>query len=123
MIDYDALPQTVAEATPGPWEHAGGGQIGNYESRMIVAIVGGDETGEQIGDSSLEADRELVALAPELAAELLRLRDGVAGLRDEMADLHHAGRVYRGKKTDAVVPAHAIARRLNHLLERDSNGD
>ena len=81
-IDYDRLRELLDEATPGPWEQATRGQIGNRELRMVVAVVGGDESGEQIGDSALEADRELVALAPSMARELLRLRDGVERYRD-----------------------------------------
>lgn len=89
-INYDKLWELLEEATPGPWEQAARGQIGNRELRMIVTLVGGDESGEQIGDSTLEADRELVALAPELARELLNLRERVeqvAGLlkRTEIA--------------------------------------
>lgn len=55
-----------------------------------------------------------------LARDLLRLRDGVEQLREEMADLHHAGRIYRSKETNAVVPAHAVARHLTNLLNGDT---
>ena len=86
-IDYDQLRELVDAATPGPWEQATRGQIGNRELRMIVAFVGGDESGEQIGDSNLEADRELIALAPDMARELLHLHDGVEVIRDRCATL------------------------------------
>lgn len=72
-VDYDRLRKLVDEHTPGPWEQAPRGQIGNRALRMIVAFVGGDESGEEIGDSTLEADRELIALAPDLVRELLHL--------------------------------------------------
>ena len=84
-FDYDRLRELADEHTPGPWEQATRGQIGNHELRMIVALVGGDESGEQIGDSNLEADRELIALAPDMARELLRLRRELTDLRDEYA--------------------------------------
>lgn len=114
-VDYDRLRELVDEHTPGPWEQAPRGQIGNRELRAIVALVGGDESGEEIGDCNLEADRELIALAPDMARELLALRDGVKQVADEL-----------GEKADYApnIPRQAAyteaEQRLNHLLEGDT---
>lgn len=85
-IDYDRLRELANEHTPGPWEQATRGQIGNRELRAIVALVGGDESGEQIGDCNLEADRELIALAPDMARELLALRGEIERTRARITD-------------------------------------
>lgn len=102
-IDYNRLRELRDEHTPGPWEQATRGQIGNRELRMIVALVGGDESGEQIGDCNLEADRELIALAPNMARELLRLRDGVRELVESKRDA--AGALHEHAST-GVLPQH-----------------
>lgn len=116
-FDYDRLRELVDEHTPGPWELVGEYADGEPRPDTSRMLRGAD--GEYLGIMH-HPDAELAALAPTLARELLRLRDGVEFLRDEMDDLHHAGRVYRGKKTNAVVPAHVIARRLTDLLEGDT---
>ena len=120
-IDYDRLRELADEHTPGPWEQATRGQIGNRELRMIVALVGGDESGEQIGDSNLEADRELIALAPDMARELLRLRDGVQDIR---GTCHLAYKF----TTQGDTPEHKavgenlkeVVNLLDHLLDGDT---
>lgn len=84
---------------------------------MIVALVGGDESGEQIGDCNLEADRELVALAPDMARELLRLRDEGSQL---LAKKRAA--VKRLYSTDQVTAAvlEGMCDELENLLEGDT---
>ena len=120
-IDYDRLRELADEHTPGPWEQAIRGQIGNRELRAIVALVGGDESGEQIGDCNLEADRELITLAPDMARELLRLRDGVQDIR---GTCHLAYKF----TTQVDTPEHKavganlkeVRNLLDHLLEGDT---
>lgn len=90
-IDYDRLRELLEQ-----WHH-------------------GDEVSDQ-----LEAQWDMELAAPDMARELLRLHDGVKSVRDGMADLHHAGRVYRTKKTNATIPALSIARHLTGLLNGDT---
>lgn len=119
-IDYDRLRDLAGEHTPGPWEQAPRGQIGNRELRTIVALVGGDESGEQIGDSNLEADRELIALAPDMARELLRLRDEIAATRDRVADeLERTPTELRAARITLYAEREHFHDFCNHLLEGD----
>ena len=117
-IDYDRLRELADEHTPGPWEQTTRGQIGNRELRAIVSLVGGDESGEQIGDCNLEADRELIALAPDMARELLRLRRELTDLRDRMNanadELNSRGYLY------AADYAHHHAHRLARIIQGDT---
>lgn len=117
-IDYDRLRELVGEHTPGPWEQATRGQIGNRELRAIVALVGGDESGEQIGDCNLEADRELIALAPDMARELLRLRRELTDLRDLM--FTHAGHLRKDGHGVAAYGAEGHAYRLARIIQGDT---
>lgn len=119
-FDYDRLRELADEHTPGPWEQATRGKIGNRELRTIVALVGGDESGEQIGDSTLEADRELIALAPELARELLRLRDEIQATRDRVADeLERTPTELRAARITLYAEREHFHDFCNHLLEGD----
>lgn len=84
---------------------------------MMREWLADTERGDFINRDS--AQNHLGAIAPDIARELLRLRDGVVELRDDLADLHHAGRTYRSVRTVATVPAHVIAHQLTDLLEGD----
>lgn len=117
-FDYDRLRELADEHTPGPWEQATRGKIGNRELRTIVALVGGDESGEQIGDSNLEADRELIALAPDMARELLRLHRELTDLRDLM--WKHSGYLKADGLRTAGDWAEGHADRLARILEGDT---
>lgn len=117
-IDYDRLLELTYEHTPGPWEQTTRGQIGNRELRMIVALVGGDESGEEIGDCNLEADRELIALAPDMARELLHLRRELTDLRDLM--FTHAGHLRKDGHRVAADHAENHAQRLGQIIKGDT---
>ena len=120
-FDYDRLRELANEHTPGPWEQATRGQIGNRELRAIVALVGGDESGEQIGDCNLEADRELIALAPDMARELLALRDGVQDIRGTCARTADICRSSEYPEEQAVAGnLESVAHQLAQLLDGDT---
>ena len=87
---------------------------------MIVALVGGDESGEQIGDCNLEADRELIALAPDMARELLRLHDGVEQLREMCLLERVAAFRETGTHVGAANAYNNCAEQLTGLLEGDT---
>lgn len=111
-IDYDRLRKLRDESAPAPWEALSTYDDGAPRPDTSRHMRAGDE---YLGIMHTP-DADLAALAPELAVELLDLRDKVAQLRDELADLHHAGRVYRGSTTNATVPAGVIAYHLTALL-------
>lgn len=120
-IDYDRLRELANEHTPGPWEQATRGQIGNRELRTIVALVGGDESGEQIGDCNLEADRELIALAPDMARELLALRNKIERTRDRIAgELERIGPELRATRVTLYTEREHLLNFCNHLLDGDT---
>lgn len=87
-IDYDRLRALADKASPGPWTV----DIDEGWGTVIVANESGHELswGDQVrfemeaGQSKV--DPHLVALAPELARELLRLRDEIKRTRDRVAD-------------------------------------
>lgn len=119
-IDYDRLRELADEHTPGPWEQAPRGQIGNRELRAIVALVGGDESGEQIGDCNLEADRELIALAPDMARELLALRDEIERTRDRVAgELERIGPELQAARITLYAEREHFLAFCDRLLEGD----
>lgn len=116
-FDYDRLREMVEKHSPAPWAAIDKYDDGKPRPDTSRLMRGAD--GEYLGIMH-HPDAELAALAPELARELIRLHDGVKSVRDGMADLHHAGRVYRTKKTNATIPAHSIARHLTGLLNGDA---
>lgn len=67
-IDYDWLRELVDAVTPGPW------LCEKAEDEYEVYIGTGDFG--IITEAANETDGRLIALAPDLAAELLRLHDG-----------------------------------------------
>lgn len=121
-IDYDQLRELLDDATPGPWEDSAGvaGVPEGWDEYWVMIRIGHNNFSlrslEPL-DKEDYANFNLTALAPDMARELLNLRDGVEELRDELADLHHAGRVYGGKKTKATVTARLIADFLTALLD------
>lgn len=73
-FDYDRLRELVDEHTPGPWELVG--EYADGEPRPDTSRMLRGAGGEYLGIMH-HPDAELAALAPTLARELLRLRDGV----------------------------------------------
>ena len=76
-IDYDRLRELSEYASPGPWrtdEHPymDGQSVYNADGTRIAQHLSGNNA-------------ELVALAPDMARELLRLRDGLDDLLSVMA--------------------------------------
>lgn len=68
-MDSDTIRQMLAEATPGPW------QIGELLPSMVFNwSVPPDHRDAVIADGATEANARLIAAAPDLAAEVLRLR-------------------------------------------------
>ena len=113
-IDYDLLREILKRATPGPW---------TVEDDGYDIIVADDEGhrlgwGEQVrfkfeaGDQT--HDPALVALAPDLARELLRLRRELTDLRDTM---HAHAELLRG---ESRLVAADYAHRATRIIQGDT---
>lgn len=77
----------LEKATPGPWEYTPGEAvdercIGNPGSMTMCIGVEANGEGSSCGDDDLN----LAAAAPELAQEVIRLREHIEGLITAMED-------------------------------------
>lgn len=118
-IDYDRLRELRDTATPGPWvRHPDQPRaLCNLETKFLVHH-------EMVKNRGMEpiaedvANTELIALAPDMAAELLRLRRELTDLRDLM--FTHAG--YLRKDGHGVAADHAEnhAYRLARIMQGDT---
>lgn len=109
-IDYDLLREILKRATPGPW---------TVEDDGYDIIVADDEGhrlgwGEQVrfkfeaGDQT--HDPALVSLAPDLAAEVIRLREGLVRLQ---RDMRHQPHQYLATE---------VANAIRIILQGETNG-
>lgn len=85
-IDYDRLRELANKHTPGPWtvdinEDWGETIVANEAGH---AMSWGDQVRFEMEAGDKNADPHLVALAPDMARELLRLRRELTDLRDLM---------------------------------------
>ena len=85
------IQRLLAEATPGPWEYITGDSpdgrcIGNPGS--MTMCIGVEANGE--GSSCGDADLTLAALAPELAKEVMRMRQALIDWANDEAQAHNA---------------------------------
>lgn len=119
-IDYNRLRELRDGATPGPWT------VGIDEDWNEVTIanergryrIGGDQVRFEMEAGNFEFDPHLVALAPDLARELLRLRDGVEFVRDELQEGAEMLKEDGQRGYAAYVRSHAHT--LTDLLEGDT---
>lgn len=96
-MQTDEIEKLLAEATPGPWEwvdaHSGGyhhlirwvaGEtFPNGDQRYEMVHSDGSACGEYGADIDVDgADARLIAMAPDLAAEVVRLRNALEKIRD-----------------------------------------
>ena len=82
-IDYDRLRELREEATPGPWERhpEQPRALCNLETKFLVHHEMVKSRGMEPSAEDV-ANTELIALAPDMARELLRLHDGMGELVD-----------------------------------------
>lgn len=88
--------------------------------RDLVRIAGG---GRSVRDCATEhdAERDLENLAPDMARELLRLRDGTEAQRDMCARVATLCRSSNDPNAPAVASnLESVARALTHLLNGDT---
>lgn len=106
-IDYDRLRELLDETPPGPWLCERDGD--EYEFVIGTADFG------IITEVDNETDGRLIALAPDLAAELLRLRDGVEQMVYQLDPTQ-----LRKDAISHVNVRYNLARKLDHLLKGDT---
>lgn len=75
-IDYDQLRELAEYSAPGPWR--------TYDDPDTDGQIVYDAEGFEVAEHLSGYNAELAALAPDMARELLRLRDGVEVIRDEL---------------------------------------
>ena len=122
-IDYDRLRELRDGATPGPWEVQveETSTCGDLIEGLAAWIEADNELvfgrGMEIGEDEELTNLALAALAPDMAAELLRLRDGSSQL---LAKKRAA--VKRLYSTDQVTAAvfEGMCDELENLLEGDT---
>lgn len=103
-IDYDRLKALLNESTRAPWERHPEmpNALVNLETRFlvhheVVKTRGMEPSAEDV------ANTELIALAPDMARELLRLRDGVEQLVESKRD---AARAVHEHASTGLLPQH-----------------
>lgn len=129
-IDYDRLRELRDECTTGQW------QSHDYEpdpycypgaTRFVIAAdwdkveIAEGHAGPSTKSSEYArkaSDFALMALAPDMARELIRLRDELTDLRDLMHT--HAGFLHRDGQRTAADYAHNHAHHLTRILQGDT---
>ena len=118
-IDYDRLQELADEHTPGPWvRHPDQPRaLCNLDTKFLVHHEMVTNRGMMTSAEDM-ANTELIALAPDMARELLRLRRELRDLRDLMYT--HAG--YLRKDGHGVAADHAEnhAYRLARIMQGDT---
>ena len=118
-IDYDRLREMSNNASPSPWTV----KDDDYGEVIVANESGHDMTwGDQVrfemyaGDKNV--DPHLVALAPDMAKELLRLRDELTSLRNLMWT--HAGYLRKDMFHTAADWTEDHALRLDRIMKGDA---
>ena len=118
-IDYDRLKELTDKHTPGPWvRHPDQPRaLCNLDTKFLVhhEMVknrGMDPSAEDV------ANTELIALAPDMARELLRLRRELTDLRNLM----HTNAGHLRKDGHAIAADHTEnhAYRLDRIIQGDT---
>ena len=117
-IDYDQLRERLEESTPGPWERNPESPrvLCNLERKFAVHVEL-TRNGEEPQPEDV-TNTELIALAPDMARELLRLRRELIDLRDLMQT--HAQYLAQDGLRTAAEYAYDHALRLTRILQGDT---
>lgn len=118
-FDYDRLRELADEHTPGPWvRHPDQPRaLCNLETKFLVHHEMVKNRGMEPSAEDV-ANTELIALAPDMARELLRLRDGVKEQVDHLRALEMA--LAHLGVPGVAGPVQDIADALTELLEGDT---
>ena len=112
-IDYDRLRELSDRASPSPWRagqhgYMGGQAIYNKNGVPLAFNVSGDNS-------------ELAALAPDMARELLALRDEIERTRDRVADeLERIGPELQAARITLYAEREQVLDFCNSLLDGDN---
>ena len=118
-FDYDRLRELADKASPGPWvRHPEQPRaLCNLDTKFLVHHEMVTNRGMEPSAEDV-ANTELIALAPDMARELLRLRRELADLRDLMYT--HTGYLHRDGQRVAGYYANNHALRLNRIIQGDT---
>lgn len=119
MTIYDRARDALNNATPGPWEayDPGDGTARLYggDNQHLVKAVSSAHPAIAAQVYLERADGELAALAPELAAEVVRLHDELREIADEWeADAKYQHKHMGSSEAEA---SEAAAARIRAALE------
>lgn len=125
-IDYDRLRELAEKASHGPWEveefeeqYTGCPGVTKFYlgSEDMQNIAVGEATDRHYAQA--ENNFALITLAPDMARELLRLRDGIATIRAELNML--AGLFATGGYYSQANYVREYIETLDNLLNGDTN--
>lgn len=124
-IDYDRLRELAEKHSPAPWGvHQDNGELGAYGDTTRFFVADNDYAEIAQGEAvtlekhrQLQADYELMALAPDMARELLRLRNGIERVLAQMND--HAATLRRLERHNVAFHMEQYSR----LLADELNGE
>lgn len=116
-IDYDRLRELLETHSPAPWAAIDKYDDGKPRPDTSRLMRGAD--GEYLGIMH-QPDAELAAVAPELARELLRLRDGVEQLREMCLLERDAAFQAAPMRAGEVQAFNLCAEQLTDLLNGDT---
>lgn len=121
-IDCDRLKELADKAGPGPWTV----EINDWDEVIVAnesghAMSWGEQVRFEMKGGNRNVEPHLIALAPDMARELLRLRDGIEAIRDYCAGVTTVRRS-SGDPAMAVVARElgAVDRALADLLNGDT---
>ena len=111
-IDYDRLRELAGKAGPGPWTV----EINDWDEVIVAndsghAMSWGEQVRFEMKGGNRNVEPHLIALAPDMARELLRLRDELTDLRDTI--YAHADLLRGESRQVATDYAYRVSRILN----------
>ena len=126
-INYDRLRELLDKAPPGPWEVKAEetSACGDLIEGLAAWIEADNERvfgcGMEIEEDEELTNLALAALAPDLARELLRLRDEIERTRDRVAgELERVGPELRAARVTLYAEREHVLDFCNRLLEGDA---
>lgn len=113
MSIIDRARDALNNATPGPWGH----YRPDYGKPNPVF---GATPGDEVATVKRREDHALIAAAPELAAEVVRLHDELSALADELDASGERRRFDASPYEQAAGVAQVVdAARIREVIERD----
>lgn len=118
-IDYDRLRELAGKAGPGPWTV----EINDWDEVIVAndsghAMSWGEQVRFEMKGGNRNVEPHLIALAPDMARELLRLRRELTDLRARM--LAHEGYLRRVGQNVAANYVRKHERRLAQIIQGDT---